>query len=370
MPSWSLSSPWLVVGLALFAAALLGLSAPRRRSPVPRVASVVAALLAGLAYTNASFAYFPQLGDLVGPRPWPVLPAGSVQQLASATGPWHARPGMRQPRGAVTDLSISGRNSHTSRTQALVYLPPQYFSQPGRRFPVMYLIHGSPGVPLDWFRGAEAAQAGLAAARAGAPMILVAPRMSRGWLADSECVDSPRQAVESYLVRDVLPQVDALLRTDSRAGGRAIAGNSAGGYCALTLGLRHPELFSYVAALSALTRPSYAYGSLGDLFGHPPALRHVIEQHTPSWLLRHWPSSRHVQVLLDVGDSDPLRQEVTRFAHLEEALGQHPRLTIRHGGHTYRVWRPALKDALMWFGQQSSPTVASGTAASARTPLT
>ena len=56
---------------------------------------------------------------------------------------------------------------------------------------MLYLLHGSRGVPLDWFRGAKAATAEFAAARAGRPVILVAPRMSQSWLNHSECLDRP-----------------------------------------------------------------------------------------------------------------------------------------------------------------------------------
>ena len=78
---------------------------------------------------------------------------------------------------------------------------------------MVYLFHGSPGVAKDWFRGGEAAQIGLPLARAGHPVIMVAPRMSKGWLDDPECVDGMHEKVETHLLRDVIPTVDRHLRT-------------------------------------------------------------------------------------------------------------------------------------------------------------
>ncbi|HEY5049897.1 MAG TPA: hypothetical protein VII50_03285, partial [Acidothermaceae bacterium] len=64
-------------------------------------------------------------------------------------------------RGAVVTLNISDVGVGFDARRALVYLPPQYFSNPDERFPVVYLLHGSPGMPVDWLRGGGAATAGL-----------------------------------------------------------------------------------------------------------------------------------------------------------------------------------------------------------------
>jgi len=350
MPSWPLATPWLAAVLGVLSALVLLRSAPRLGAHRGRAVGVLLLALAMAAYANAYFAYLPKLGDVAGPRPWPVASAQVVSQPVGAAVAFTQEATYRS-RGAVVPLALPGAVSRTPTRGALVYLPPQYFSQPTRRFPVLYLLHGSPGVPLDWFRGGEAAAAGLTAARAGSPAILVAPRMSAGWLADSECVDGPALQAESYLVDDVVPDVDRLLRTTRAAVARGVAGNSAGGYCALAVGLRHPAVFSHVAALSPLTMPTYSYGTLADLFGHPADLPAVVERHTPGWLLQHRPDSRSVQLRIDVGDADPLQKDARVLAVLDKRVGGHPQLVVRPGGHTFRVWRPALRDAVGWFAR-------------------
>lgn len=336
--------------LGLLAAVLLLRSSPRLGHHHGRGAGALVLALAGAAYLNAYFSYLPQVGDVAGPRPWPVASIQALSPVVARAVDFSAT-AARHPRGAVVTVKLGGASGRAPTRDSLIYLPPQYFSEPDRHFPVLYLLHGSPGVPLDWFRGGEAAVAGRAAAAEGRPVILVAPRMSSSWLADSECIDGPALRAESYLVDDVVPQVDRLLRTVASADQRGVLGNSAGGYCALTVGLRHPDVFSRVAALSPLTTPTYSYGSLADLFGNPADLAEVVAEHTPGWLLEHRPRARAVQLWLDVGEADRVRPQVLALARLDARLGGHPRVATREGGHTFQVWRPALAAAIRWFAE-------------------
>ncbi len=178
-------------------------TAPRFGSHRGRAASLTLLGLALASFANAYFSYLPRLGDVVGPRPWPVASYQSVNGLGVA-----AARSVKPAKGTVVTVVVPGRRSGISPHTAMVYLPPQYFSQPTAHFPVLYLLHGSPGLPVDWFRGGEAATAGLAAATAGTPVILVAPKMSSGWLSDSECIDRRSGRWETYLTEDVVPAVD------------------------------------------------------------------------------------------------------------------------------------------------------------------
>lgn len=338
------ADPLLAVALAVTAVVALLRARPRYRHHRAglRLASFLLALLAFAAYANAYFGYLPDVGDIAGSRPWPTAPAARALAERAST---------RHPRGVVTSVDAPGPVSGVHGQHALVYLPPQYFSEPTRRFPVLYLLHGSPGVPLDWFRGADAADAGYRAAAAGHPVLLVVPRLSRSWLDDTECVDTPHYRAESYLVQDVLRLVDRRLRTQPTNRSRGLVGNSAGGFCALDIALRHPTLFGSAAAMSPLIKPSYSYGSLNQLFGHPRNLADVLQQHSPAWLLRHEPGARRVRLRIDVGRGDRLvRRQDQAFAQLAAALDVISTTYVeRPGGHTYKVWRPALRDIVGWF---------------------
>ncbi len=127
-----------------------------------------------------------------------------------------------------------------------VFTPPGYAASGDRRYPVLYWLHGTHG-------GAAHIPAVLAiyreAMRQGAipPAILVFPN----GLDHSMWVDAADGSalVESVLIREVIPDVDAHFRTIAAPRGRMIEGFSMGGYGALHLAFRHPHLFGAVSSL-------------------------------------------------------------------------------------------------------------------------
>jgi enterochelin esterase-like enzyme len=313
----------------------------RRRGRRPHWLVVVPAAMLTMCWladsVNAYFSYLPNVSDVlteVVSQPLPQLPAG-----VPSNG--HAR-----TTGELALLDIPDRGSGFGRSQAWVWLPPQYFTQPDRRLPVVYLFHGSPGVQKDWFHGGRADRTGQRLAAEGLPVIEVAPRMSHGWLDDSECVDGIHEPVETHLVRDVIPTVDTSLRTISSRRGRIFAGMSAGGYCALNLGLRHRDLTATILDLSGLTEPTHS-GGLGALFGSPDTPQ--ARQNNPGLYAHALSSVPPMRLWLDSGSSD--HQVIAQLNRLAVDLRAN-HLTVqqrtRPGGHTYSVWRAALADSLRW----------------------
>ena len=290
---------------------------------------------------NAYFSYLPNVSDVVDE-----VVSQAPPQLSGGL-----RPDQRaRVAGELVLLTIPDRGSGFGRSEAWVWLPPQYFTEPTRRLPVVYLFHGSPGVQKDWFHGGRADRIGQRLAQQGLPVIEVAPKMSRGWLDDSECVDGIHERVETHLTREVIPTVDAALRTIANRDGRIFAGMSAGGYCALNLGLRHRDLTASILDLSGLTEPTHS-GGLQALFGMDdlPA----AQQNSPALYARNLSPEPAMRVWLDSGRSDG--QVLDQLSRLATEL-RTARLTVqqrtRPGGHTYRVWRPALADSLRWALQQ------------------
>ncbi|HSV65502.1 MAG TPA: alpha/beta hydrolase-fold protein [Mycobacteriales bacterium] len=352
MVSW----PFLGAVLTLALLAWVGWRVLGRwRRWLGRVGLAVAVLLSSVGVASAVnryFDYLPKLGDVVnvvdGERNWP-----SYESVVALPPDQVLR---RYPQGLTAHLRVPDRGSGFGPTEALVYLPPQYFGSPGRRFPVAYLLHGAPGVPGDWFRGGRAGRLGARLAAAGRPLIIVAPRMSRGWLDDSECVDSVRELAETHLVDDVLPAVDGALRTEPARGARVLGGMSAGGYCALNVGLRHRALFGTIVAMSGLPRPTYA-GGLGALFGTGPGADVKIRANTPADYGAALGAGPPTRVWLDCGTGDAeILGELRRLAVELRAAGLTVEVHARPGAHTFRVWRPALAEALTW----ATPGLGSG----------
>lgn len=325
-----------------------------------RTAVIVTALIAttlSLAFSadlaNAHFQYLPRLADIAGQRTWPTATQYQSQKQPIVTGSTARLVGAKpaagtHPKGAVVTINVRDAGVGFSSQHVLVYLPPQYFSAASARFPVVYLLHGSPGMPVDWLRGGGAARAGLAAARAGHPQILVMPRLSRHWTDDSECVDGARLLVETHLIRDVVPGIDAQLRTLPGRRHRTIAGMSAGGYCALNIGLRNRTVFGNIIDMSGFTHPTHT-GGMPALFGHRRDLASLVAANSPDVYvdgLAAAPMTR-LYLLCGTSDGDALRQ-MTAIRGRLTARGMQVTWATRPGGHTYGVWRPGLVAALAW----------------------
>lgn len=134
-----------------------------------------------------------------------------------------------------------------------VYLPPSYDSEPQRRFPVVFLLAGFTGrgtmmlndeawgVPIH-----ERMDRLIAAGRSG-EMILVMPDCFTR-LGGSQYLDSSATGrYETHLVEELVPWADRSFRTLAGRDHRGVAGKSSGGYGALTLGMKHPDVFGALA---------------------------------------------------------------------------------------------------------------------------
>ncbi len=130
----------------------------------------------------------------------------------------------------------------------LIYLPPDYEQSGRRRYPVVYWLHGLGG---DQRGGARSFLPHLdAAIRAGKAPAMIAVLVNG--MRDSMYCDfrDGTLRVESVIVKDLIPHVDASCRTIARRRGRAVEGYSMGGFGAAHLGFKYPELFGAVSIMA------------------------------------------------------------------------------------------------------------------------
>ena len=304
------------------------------------VLTVVLSVAATADFFNAHYEYVPQVRDVVDVA----LPGFEYHDLSAAD----ISRGMAHPHGGVLKIRLPDGNDGFGRSHELVYIPQAYFTTT-TPLPVIYLLHGSPGSAEDWFRAAHAASVGAMLNSLGEPAVLVAPEMSRHWTQDSECVDGATLRAETHLLDDVIPTMQRLLRVRTDRDGRVLAGNSAGGYCALNIGLRHRDEFATIIDLSGYTRPTYDAG-LARLFGPGPSLSTEVGANSPDLYVPSLPPGPPTRIWFDVGrsDRDTLAEESALVPEFGKQSEVTVRLTIRPGGHSYSVWRPALRDAAVW----------------------
>jgi endo-1,4-beta-xylanase len=130
-----------------------------------------------------------------------------------------------------------------------IYLPPGYSTNGTRRYPVIYFLHGR---SVDSKRPITAGYIARidAAIRSGVmpPAIVVLVQgLNTGWYVDAQDGQHP---MESVLVKDLIAHIDATYRTIATREGRAIEGHSMGGYGALHIGFKYPDLFAAVTGNS------------------------------------------------------------------------------------------------------------------------
>src|SRR5690348_7744048 len=124
-----------------------------------------------------------------------------------------------------------------------IILPVDYDTSRTTRYPVLYLLHGLDGHYSDW-----ASRTNIADYAAAYSLIVVMPEGSDGWYTDSSTVATDKY--ESYIVKELLPDVETRYRTIEARYGRAIAGLSMGGYGAIKFGLKFPQTFVFAASMS------------------------------------------------------------------------------------------------------------------------
>jgi acetyl esterase/lipase len=222
-----------------------------------------------------------------------------------------------------------------------LYLPPGYAESQSARYPVIYWLHGMGGDPrrgetfvrmLD-----EAIRAGIAPAA-----IAVLPN---GGPAGFYC-DWPGGAwpIETVIVDELIPHIDATYRTIAGREGRAIEGQSMGGFGAAHLGFKYPDLFGTIS-ISAGALIDFSESRPSDdvrrkrvfdtVWGGDAARCHADN---PSTLARANADRVRGRTLVRsfCGDLDSLLGLNTRFHELLDELGIEHEYTIVPGAaHPY-----------------------------------
>ncbi|HKS41602.1 MAG TPA: alpha/beta hydrolase family protein [Blastocatellia bacterium] len=160
-----------------------------------------------------------------------------------------------------------------------VQLPPSYKTDAKRRYAVLYFLHGMFGNEGEFQRrGVAAAVAKLRGEGKIGDFIIVAPAGENSFYLNSK----PGVRYEDAIIKDLIPYIEKNYRTMGTPAGRAIQGISMGGWGAMLLAFKHPEMFSSVTTHSAALfeelphptgtdrRSQFMLKLIGNIFGDPP----------------------------------------------------------------------------------------------------
>jgi enterochelin esterase-like enzyme len=298
--------------------------------------------------------------------------------------------------GTVLADTIFSRALGVSKT-FLVYLPPSYNTAPARRYPVAYFLHGTGGDERSWVNGLAIDSVLDSLAAHGTPeMIVVMPDGDNGFyhtwkkspdyqmclrqravltggeLPTDYCVHHMRY--DDYIARDMVARVDSVYRTVADGRHRAVAGLSMGGYGAVYLPLKYPDVFAAGASLSgaglALMRVggypastpvreattieelhaawASTWGDMTDEIGSDIAEWRAVD---PVWMVRHAVAEHRSLPALwfVVGTEDESTLTVNRVLHETlTGLGVPHSYTEAAGGHTLPFWRAHEGESIVW----------------------
>jgi enterochelin esterase-like enzyme len=263
---------------------------------------------------------------------------------------WVRVPGRRVLLGAVAALAIIGpaqarthKRSFPSTAVAgteryAVYLPPGYATS-GRRYPVIYALHGLPSGHRG-YRQLPIASWGAIAAAAGHPVIVVAPQGARDDDSDPEWHDwGPGRDWETAVADELVDRIDGDFRTIPGRRGRALIGTSAGGYGAAAIGVRHLWTYSVIQSWSGYFHPTNPAGTgpmdLGSPLANLLANVHAYVPLLPRWFLDWQPT----YLGFYIGDQDDrfLAENRQLDRELRAADVTH-RFAVYSGGHSGALW--------------------------------
>ncbi|HET9171308.1 MAG TPA: alpha/beta hydrolase-fold protein [Actinospica sp.] len=282
-----------------------------------------------------------------GPGQPPHRPLLTVQSVSGLSLPGGNVP---DATGEIQNVTVHGASTGLS-TQAIVYLPPQYFQPDYRRyeFPVAIVSTGYPGdltaledrlkYPYRLLTGINGHQ--------DKPVVLVMTQPSPTSVGgvDTECTNVPGgPQVNTFWAQDIPRAVEDQYRVTPAAGGWGIIGDSTGGDCALKVTMMNSDKIAVAVSLSGDYNAPQDI-TTGDLYGTPEFrnLNNIM------WRVQNLPKPPVSLLLASSRSGESDYPAVLRFQHLTAGTATHTSTLIRNeGGHNFTTWNAEIPPALQW----------------------
>jgi len=252
------------------------------------------------------------------------------------------------PHGSINIHTYASSASKTQRG-LYIYVPAEYYTQPTKRYPVLYLWHGGGGAEHDWSRDGRAGVIldNLIAQKKAVPMLVVMPNNVAGApapgvaaAASTAPAAAPGAGGTNYaplkqdLLEDILPFVSKNYRTIENRENRAMAGLSAGGGTTMNVGISTLDMFAWIGEFS-----SGIFGGVGGVG------QYDIEKVAPGFYKDPAATNKKLKLFyMSCGVDDP------RMPFQKKALEgfQNHKINVTFaefpGAHEWTVWRHSLAD--------------------------
>jgi S-formylglutathione hydrolase FrmB len=280
-----------------------------------------------------------------------------------------------KPVQSVDLYQVSEINSRLlNRSVTYAVLLPEEYNTGRDSFPVVYLLHGFGDNFTAWKLGGNIEYYAGAYATVTGPVIYVMPDGYNSYYVNRYNGKFPYM---DMFVNELVPAVDSLFRTRKESIHRAVMGYSMGGYGAMILPLKHPEIFSTGVCLSMSFRTDEQYLAepqsvfdyqFGAIFGGTGSsgtgrITEYFKEHSPFYLFRAEDLSpySHLRFLIDCGDDEEQLNITNDDLHVLMRQQNLPHsYRVRNGAHSWDYWHASLPEAFGFiadgFHQQNTST--------------
>ncbi|MFH1214357.1 MAG: alpha/beta hydrolase-fold protein [Candidatus Neomarinimicrobiota bacterium] len=236
-----------------------------------------------------------------------------------------------------------------------IYLPDGFERNAEKKYPALFLLHGSGGDETDWDRIYPVIDSLIVSKQIPA-LIAVAPASGTSWWVDGS------KRFEAAFIDDLIPYMSYKYHLCEERTAHVIAGFSMGGYGALRYGLAYPRIIGGSILLSPSIYdelpPAGSSARSSGAFGLPfSAARWKVRNFTtiiPDYIRLALP----VRFFIGAGDDDwnhaegieyNIEQQVVRLYGLLNKKYHNPaELRIVNGGHDWDVWQPLFVEGLLY----------------------
>ncbi|HTW58172.1 MAG TPA: alpha/beta hydrolase family protein [Terriglobales bacterium] len=224
----------------------------------------------------------------------------------------------------------------------------------GEKLQTVYLLHGGGGGFRDWSNYSDVARF------AESGMILVMPEGGSSYYANA--VDPPQDRYEDYIVHDLIADVESRFPAAPGRANRAIVGVSMGGFGAVNLALRHPDLFTFVGGISsAIDVPRRAFAirrfqqsrHYEAIFG--PSGSSTRRDNDPFILARTANPEQAPYFFLTCGQQEGLLPANREFAALLAQRHFRYEFHTVAGGHDWNQWNAWLPKLFQSLSEHMTP---------------
>ena len=264
----------------------------------------------------------------------------------------------------ITSVSLQSKLLDKTVTyNVLIPIQYRYADKEKKLFPVIYLLHGVAGHSSNWLE-----KTSIAIYANQYDVFVVMVEGENGWYTDSATV--PQEKYESYVLQELIPDVERRYRVQRSREGRAIAGLSMGGYGAIKFGLKYPDKFVFAASMSGafhgpswtdkeLTEPGVIRDSVLRAFG--PTDSGTRKANDIFRLVRELPADKIAllpYLYLDCGTEDFFFKDNRYLANLFIEKKVPHEYRELPGNHGWPYWNQQVREILRIAVERIRPPVA------------